>query len=87
MEGAVKTPASTGRRIAAAILDFITVFFVGGYSIALMTGATTEKGFSLQGGPAIALFAVIAAYFLIGRRIAGGTLWDRILRIERPQPR
>ncbi|HRD78107.1 MAG TPA: hypothetical protein PK264_19570 [Hyphomicrobiaceae bacterium] len=43
-------------------------------------------GFKLDGTPALALLAVIAAYFLVGR-ITGGTVWDRILGIRRPQPR
>jgi hypothetical protein len=33
------------------------------------------------------LFVVMVAYFFLGRRYAGGTLWDRILRIGRPQPK
>jgi hypothetical protein len=36
--------------------------------------------------PALVLFALIAVYFYVCRRHLGGTLWDRILRIARPQP-
>ena len=74
------------KRVTAAILDFLTVFFVFGWAIGKLTGNTTESGFKLQGGPAIVLFILIVAYFFIGRRYAGGTLWDRIFRIGRPQP-
>ena len=79
-------PASTTKRVIASILDFLTVFFSAGFVIARLTGQTTPDGFALNGGPALALFAVIFAYFLIGRKMAGGTLWDRILAIARPQP-
>ena len=78
--------APTWKRVIAAILDFLTVFVAGGFLIAHLTGGVTEDGFSLKGGPAFVLFAVIIVYFLVGRRYAGGTLWDRIFRIKRPQP-
>ena len=78
--------AATWKRVTAAVLDFLTIFFVGGYLIGLATGGTTSEGFSLTGVPAVVLFALIVVYFYVGRRWAGGTLWDRILRIQRPQP-
>ena len=80
-------PAATWKRVVAAILDFFTVFFAAGYAIARATGGMTEDGFNLKGGPAFGLFAVIVIYVFVGRRYAGGTLWDRIFRIGRPQPR
>jgi hypothetical protein len=80
-------PAPVWKRGLAVILDLITVFFGGGWLIGWTTGQTTSSGFNLEGGPALVLFAVIAVYFFVGRRYAGGTLWDRILRIGRPQPR
>jgi hypothetical protein len=77
--------APTWKRVIAAILDFFTVFFVGGFAIAHFTGGMTDNGFNLKGGPAFVLFAVIVVYFVVGRRY-GGTLWDRIFQIKRPQP-
>jgi hypothetical protein len=74
------------KRVLAPILDFITVFWAGGLVIAGLTGNMHDAGFSLTGAPALALLGVIVAYFWIGRRYAGGTLWDRILRVGRPQP-
>ncbi len=68
------------RIVAAAILDFLTIFFLGGYIIGKATGNTTESGFQLNGLPALILFAVIIAYFVIGSRYAGGTIWQRILK-------
>ncbi len=80
-------PAPVWKRGLAATLDFFTAFFGFGWVIGELTGNTTEKGFNLNGGPALLLFAVVVAYFFIGRRYAGGTLWDRILGIGRPQPK
>jgi hypothetical protein len=78
--------APVWKRVVAAILDFITAFFVFGFAIAATTGDTTSGGFNLSGLPAVVLFVLVAAYFFIGRRYLGGTLWDRILGIGRPQP-
>ena len=86
MSGEPAKPASAFKRGLAAVLDFLTVFFVGGYVIGKLTGETTDSGFSLSGGPAIALFALIVVYFYAGRKKLGGTLWDRIFSIARPQP-
>jgi hypothetical protein len=72
--------------VLAAILDFVMLFAAGGWIVARLTGETTENGFALTGAPALVLFAVIVAYFVIGRKFVGGTVWDRILGIARPQP-
>ena len=79
--------AAIWKRVIASILDFLTIFFAAGYVIASVTGDTTSGGFQLNGLPALILFAVVVAYFYICRRHLGGTLWDRIFRIQRPQPR
>ena len=74
---------STFKIVLAAILDFFTIFLVGGYVIAKFTGNTTDGGFSLNGAPALILFAIIIAYFYIGSKYLGGTLWQRILGTKR----
>jgi hypothetical protein len=79
--------APVWKRVVGSLLDFFMVFFVVGWIIGHFTGNTTDNSFKLDGGPAILLFVVIIAYFVIGRRYAGGTLWDRIFRIGRPQPK
>jgi hypothetical protein len=81
------TPAPVWKRVLAVILDFFTAFFAFGMAVAYVTGDTTSGGFNLSGLPALILFALMAAYFFVGRRYAGGTLWDRILGIRRPQPK
>jgi hypothetical protein len=78
MIDAVK-PVSTWRKVFAAILDFLTIFFVGGYVIGYATGTLTSDGFKLDGMPALILFAVIVVYFVVGHYF-GGTIWQRILR-------
>ncbi len=74
---------ATWRVVLAAILDFIMVFAIGGIIIAKFTGGTTEGGFSLSGAPALALFALIAAYFVVGNKFFRGTLWKHILGTAR----
>jgi DMSO reductase anchor subunit len=75
----VAKPVATWRKVVAAILDFLTVFFVGGYAIGYLTGNATAEGFKLQGTPALILFALIVAYFVAGSKYLGGTVWQRIL--------
>lgn len=69
---------ATWRIILAFVLDLITAFVVFGYLVATLFGGRTEGGFSLSGGPALLMFALIVAYFLLARRF-GGRLWERIL--------
>ena len=72
-------PAATWRKVSAAILDFFTIFFVLGYTIAQLTGGVTNEGFKLEGMPALVMFALIAVYFVAGTKYLGGTIWQRIL--------
>ena len=73
----------TWKRATAAILDFFTIFFAAGYAIGRLTGGLTDDGFKLDGWPALLLFAVVVAYFVVSRKWLGGSLWDRILGIPR----
>jgi len=75
-----REPIAHWRIILAAILDFFTAFFVIGTVVAYISGETTDEGFALKGASALALFALIVAYFVIGRKYLGGTLWQRILK-------
>ncbi|WP_428426984.1 hypothetical protein [Pararhizobium sp.] len=74
---------STWRIVLAAILDFLTAFFVLGYLVASIFGGKTEEGFNLQGGPAFLMFALVVAYFVVFNKFLGGTIWKRILRAQR----
>ena len=71
-------PPPTWKAVFAAIFDFFLVFALGGYLVAKLTGNTVEYGFKLEGWPALALFALIAAYFVIGNRFFGGTLFKHL---------
>ncbi|WP_372928953.1 hypothetical protein [Methyloceanibacter sp.] len=71
---------STWRKVLAAILDFFTIFFIGGYIVGYFTGNITAEGFQLQGMSALILFVVIIAYFVIFMQFLGGTLWQRLLK-------
>jgi RDD family len=73
---------STWRKVVAAILDFFFVMFIGGYAIGYMTGNLSDEGFSLKGGPAFILFAIIILYFVIFTRYLGGTLFQRLLGVR-----
>ncbi len=77
------TPPPTWKVVIAAILDFLLVFIIGGYIIAKLTGNATEEGFNLQGGPALALFALIVVYFIAGNKYFGGTLFKHVLGTTR----
>jgi hypothetical protein len=67
------------RRGIAGLLDFMTVFFGGGYVIGSLTGEMTSDGFHLTGLAALALFALIFLYFYAGWKVVGGTIWQRVL--------
>lgn len=75
-------PASW-RIILAFLLDVITIFFAGGFLVATLFGGRTENGFQLNGFPALLLFVLIIAYFVVGNRFFGGTLWKYILKARR----
>lgn len=70
------------RKVFAAILDFLTVFIGGGMLIGNLTGGATDTGFKLDGWPALLLFTLVIAYFVIGAK-TGGTIWQRILNVKK----
>jgi uncharacterized membrane protein YoaK (UPF0700 family) len=76
-------PPPTWRQVFAAIFDFFLVLAIGGYLVAKLTGNTHQYGFKLEGWPALAAFALIVAYFVIGNRYFGGTLFKHIFGIAK----
>jgi uncharacterized RDD family membrane protein YckC len=70
-----------GIRFVATVVD-TAVLFVLGYLIAMLTGSTTGSGFSLQGLPALAWFAVGLGYFVVLEAEFGQTLGKRLVGIE-----
>lgn len=73
------------KKILAGILDFLTAFLGLGFIIAAATGAMKGGSFNLEGWSALLLFALVIAYFVVGRFI-GGTIWQRILGTRRTTP-
>jgi hypothetical protein len=85
----IARPQPSGRfavRVLALLLDFFTIAFSAGYLIAWLTRDLTPQGFNLRGVPALACFGIVGVYFYVGWKIAGGTIWDRVFGITRPQP-
>lgn len=74
---------ATWRIVLAFLLDFVTAFFVFGFLVAKLSGGMTPDGFQLQGAAALALFALVIAYYVICNRFLGGTLWKYILKARR----
>jgi hypothetical protein len=72
-------PVSAWRKVLAALLDFVMVFFGGGYAIGYWTGNVTSEGFKLEGLPALILLTLLIVYFVAGSKYLGGTIWQRIL--------
>lgn len=72
-------PVATWRKVLAALLDFVMVFFGGGYAIGYLTGNVTSEGFKLEGLPALILLTLLIVYFVAGSKYLGGTIWQRIL--------
>jgi hypothetical protein len=70
---------SVSRRVMAAVLDFFCAFYIAGYVVGFFTGDLADGGFELKGVPALIVFALIAAYFVVFTRFLGGTVWQRLL--------
>jgi len=78
----IRKPVARWRKIVAGVLDFIFVFFISGFAVAYATGNLTSDGFDLKGGPALIVFALIAAYFVVFTKFLGGTVWQRVLGVR-----
>ena len=48
--------------------------------IGKLTYNLTDDGFKIEGLSAFLLFALIAVYFVVGRKYLGSTIWQRVLR-------
>jgi hypothetical protein len=77
------THVSTWRIVLAAILDFLTAFFVIGFAVAALTGGLTDGGFSLSGIPALIMLALVVLYFWGFPKIFGARIWQGILKAKR----
>jgi uncharacterized RDD family membrane protein YckC len=74
-----KTP--TWKKVFAFTLDLFGSFIIFGYLIGSATHNIVNGGFSLNGGPALLLFALVIFYFVVMNKWLGGTFGKRIFRI------
>jgi uncharacterized RDD family membrane protein YckC len=80
-------PFGVGRRLIAAIIDGMIVFFGVGFAIAAMTSKATigpDGGaeFHLEGGAALALFALGFAYYVVLEATVGATVGKYLLGVR-----
>ncbi len=68
------------RRCLAAVLDFTTVFVIGGYAIFEWSAGLQRSGFQLNEAPVLLLIAFASIYFYLGWSHYDGTIWQRILK-------
>jgi TRAP-type C4-dicarboxylate transport system permease small subunit len=80
-------PVAIWRKVLAAILDFFFVFYIAGYTVGYFTSDLTDGGFELKGAPALIVFAVVIAYFIVFSRFLGGTIFQRLLGARGGRPR
>ncbi len=71
----------TWKKVLAFCVDFLGSFLIFGFVIAYFLGGLTEEGFNLQGAPALVLFSLMIAYFIVMGRYCGGTLGKRLFGI------
>ena len=75
------TYVGVGLRFVAIVIDTILLMILG-WVLALFFGGATSTGFQLNGGPAILLFVIGFAYFIVLEVVAGGTLGKLILGLR-----
>ena len=69
------------KRAIAVIIDSVLLGIVG-YLIATMTGSTTAEGFQLTGAPAMLLFLIGFAYYIVLEKTQGGTLGKKAMGLK-----
>jgi uncharacterized RDD family membrane protein YckC len=70
-----------GRRAVAIIIDSILLGIIG-WIIAKFTGGTTEAGFEVTGMPALLLFLIALAYYVVMEVQWGGTVGKMVLGLK-----
>lgn len=79
-------PIPTWKKVLAFLVDFFGTFFGFGIVVAYFSGDLTSNGFELEGLPALILFGLILAYFVIMNKFLGGTLGKKLFRISQSKP-
>jgi len=70
-----------GPRAVAIIIDTVILFIVG-WIIALLFGSTTTMGFNLSGAPALLLFLIAFAYYIVMEAQKGATVGKMLLGLR-----
>lgn len=70
-----------GLRAVAIIIDTIILMIVG-WVVALLFGGATASGFQLSGGPALLLFLIAIAYYIVMEAQKGATIGKLILGLR-----
>lgn len=74
-----------GRRIAAALIDLVVVFFLA-VLFAVLFGQAEASGAQaraqLEGAPAAVFLGLILLYYGLGEAISGQTLGKRVMRVR-----
>ena len=73
--------AATWKKVIAFFINIIGSFLIFGYLIAWFTGGLKWGGFNLNGAPALLVFVLVIAYFIIFNTFLGGTLGKRLMGI------
>ncbi|MCH9611731.1 MAG: hypothetical protein S4CHLAM102_02040 [Chlamydiia bacterium] len=71
------------KAVLSVFLDLIVSFMGFGYLVAYLTGNLKNGGFALEGAPALCLFALMIAYFVVMNKLAGGTIGKKIFGLSR----
>ncbi len=74
--------AGLGKRIAASVIDWILLFFVGGFAMSLIFGGSTSNGFSLTGMGFWVWCLMVLAYFTLLEGTRGQTLGKMLLKLK-----
>lgn len=70
-----------GLRAVAVIIDTVILMIVG-WVIALFFGGATSGGFALSGGPALLLFLIAIAYYIVLEAQQGATVGKMLLGLR-----
>src|SRR5262245_54545978 len=77
---------SVGRRLVAALVDSVIVFFGFGFPLAALAGKVSSSPagveFHLEGGAAFALFGLCFAYYIAMEAMLGTTIGKALLGLR-----
>ncbi|MEM9443673.1 MAG: hypothetical protein AAGA73_24795 [Pseudomonadota bacterium] len=68
-------------QLVAATLDLFIIFIPAAFTAATFAGSITPTGNQLNGWPALCVFALTGLYVVFGKKLFGGTIWQRLLKI------